>query len=254
MKSSIYSAVIIAKNEERTIASCIRAMKQITDDVIVVLDHRSDDKTRYISEEMGARVYIKKWEGYSENKNFGVSLAINDWILCPDADEIPNDELIKNIKELKPELNKVYKFNIQTFFGDYAVRYCGWFPDWNIRLYNRQVMRWNDSKVHEKLVATKPVQPTRVDGLLLHYSFIDKVHMEQKFDYYAKMRAEEWIRQDKKPKWYKQWLGPTFRFFRTYILKAGFLDGKYGWIIAHNEYILKKKELVYWRAMYRKEN
>ncbi|MBK8628022.1 MAG: glycosyltransferase family 2 protein [Saprospiraceae bacterium] len=246
---TIFSAVIIAKNEEIIISKTITALLQVTDDVVIVLDDRSMDATNRIALDLGARVYHKSWEGYSANKNFGIDKAKNDWILCLDADEVLDDTLVLQLNQLKPDVSNVYEMNIQTYLGQYPVKYCGWFPDWNIRLFNKTVMRWNDSYVHEKLVSKNKLKHTRISGLIRHYSFNDEAHMISKFDYYAKLRANEWIKSGKKPPIIKQWFGPLFRFVRTYILKLGILDGKYGYIIAKNEYKLKLKELKYWKEM-----
>lgn len=244
-QDQFYSAVVIAKNEARTISACILALQKITDDIIIVLDDRSDDETCHIAENLGAKVYRKIWEGYSANKNFGAAKALNDWILCPDADEVLNEELIQSLKNIKPDLRHTYAMKRRTWFGDYPVRYCGWYPDWNIRLYNRKVMQWNGNYVHEKLESTIKLTKLKVDGIVEHYSFTDEGHMKEKFIHYAKMRAEEWKKSGKRPSKIKQWLGPAFRFLRTYIIKRGFLDGKTGYIISKNEYILKQKELEY---------
>lgn len=243
--SSIYSAVIIAKNEAYTIAKCILALKKITNDIIIVLDDRSDDQTESIALSQGAKVYKKPWEGYSINKNFGVEKAENDWIICVDADEVIDDTLAVNIKHLIPSTDSVYLMNIKTYLGDYPVRYCGWFPDWNIRLFNKNVMRWNDNYVHEKLVSDVPLKSEKIQGQIDHFSFRDEAHMKIKYDYYARLRAEEWRKAQKSPPLIKKYFGPYFRFFRTYFLKLGILDGKAGFTIAKNEYHLKKDELKY---------
>lgn len=243
--STLYSAVIIAKNEAYTITRCIVAVKKITDDIIVVLDDRSDDQTESIALSQGTKVYKKPWEGYSKNKNFGVEIAENDWIICVDADEVINDTLAANIKHLNPSADSVYLMNIQTYLGDYPVRYCGWFPDWNIRLFNKKVMKWNDNYVHEKLVSDVPLKSIKIQGQIDHFSFRDEEHMKLKYDYYARLRAEEWKKAQKYPPLIKRYFGPYFRFFRTYILKLGILDGKVGLTIAKNEYYLKKDELKY---------
>ncbi len=248
-KNNIFSAVVLAKNDEKIIGRCIEKLKQITDDIIIILDDRSADNTEVIAIESGARVFKKAWAGYSINKNFGIQQAINDWILCPDSDEILDDKLIESINTLKPEQDTAYEMNIMTYLGDYAVKHCGWFPDWNIRLFNKNTMQWNNSGVHEKLTSENQVKRKRLQGLIHHYSFTDEAHMQSKYEYYAKLRAEEWISKRVKPPFIKRLVGPEFRFFRTYILKAGILDGKPGWTIAKNEYILKKKELFYWREI-----
>lgn len=246
--NQLYSAVIIAKNEERTIGDVINALLQLTDDIIVVLDDRSIDGTHKIAKELGAQVYVKTWEGYSANKNFGVSKAHHDWILCPDADEVFDDTLIHYLQRLIPDISRVYEMNRQTYFCGYAVKYCGWFPDWVVRLYHKDMLNWNASLVHEKLETKHNISHTKVPGLIKHFSFANESEMQSKFDYYARLRADEWTNSQKKPSKLKQWFGPYFRFLRTFILKLGILDGKYGFIIAKNELILKQKELKYWKS------
>jgi glycosyltransferase involved in cell wall biosynthesis len=247
MTETKYSAVIIAKNDESTIGECILAMQKLTNDILIVLDDRSDDNTENICLQHGARLIKKPWEGYSKNKNFGADHAKNDWILCPDADEVFDDILIQKLKEINPKDDQVYEMNRLTYFMKTAVKHSGWFPDWNIRLYNKKSMRWNDSLVHESLESTYPLRRQRLSGIVRHYSFRDENHMKEKYDIYAKLRANEWIKANKKPSIFKMWFGPYFRFVRTFILKLGFLDGKTGYTIAKNDFILKRKEIYYWR-------
>lgn len=238
--------VIIAKNEEITLGKCLKSLNRITDDIIVVLDNTSDDRTEEIATLSGARVFKKKWEGYSVNKKFGIDKAKNDWIIWVDADEVINDELASNIIMLNPSSDKVYLMNRLTYMGNYPVKHCGWFPDWNTRLFNRKVMRWNDNYVHEKLVSDHNLVKEKLSGLIDHFSFRDEAHMKEKFENYSKLRAEEWKKSGKTPNIFKKLFGPYFRFFRTYLLKGGFLDGKTGFTIAKNEYYLKKNELKYY--------
>lgn len=240
-----FSAVVIAKNEGHIIQRCISALSLVTEDIIIVVDDSTTDNTAQLSKAAGAQVFVRPWEGYSANKNFGVSQANNDWIICVDADEILDQKLIDSLNSLDAKDDCVYEMNIQTFFGSYPVRHCGWFPDWNIRLFNKQVMSWNGNYVHEKLTSTIALQHTRLPGLIQHYSFIDEVDMVTKFDNYARLRAAEWEKAGKTPSLLKRLFGPQFRFFKTYILNRGFLDGKVGYTIAKNEYILKQKEQQY---------
>ena len=244
-----YSAVIIAKNEAITIGKTITALWQVTRDVIVILDDRSDDNTETIALQLGASVYRKSWEGYSANKNYGVDKAKNDWILCLDADEVLDEELIQNLNNLKPNPENIYQMNRLTYFGEYPVRYCGWFPDWNIRLFNKKVSRWNNNYVHEKLVSSTPIKNVRIPGLIRHYSFSSEEQMVAKFDIYARFGAKEWVNSGKEPPLIKKIFGPYFRFIRTYILKLGILDGRVGFTISKNEFILKAKEIKYYKEL-----
>lgn len=243
------SAVVIAKNEERTILACLTALTKVSDDVILVLDDGSEDQTASIASPLPVRILRYPWRGYSASKNYGASLAKHNWILCLDADEVPDSTLTNTLQSLTPDKDCVYKMNIRTWFGSYPVRYCGWYPDWNIRLYNRETMTWSADFVHEKLVSNRQLREERLDGKIEHYSFADEQHMKTKYLYYARLRAEEWVRAGKSPSIIKIVAGPAFRFFRTFILKLGILDGRTGWIIAKNEYILKKNELRFYRQI-----
>lgn len=248
------SAVIIAKDEERTIGRCLDALLQVTDDIQLVLDTRSCDATAEIAEKKGVRVIPFAWQGYSAGKNAGASYAKNDWILCPDADEVLSDALIQSLRHLSVQDDRIYLMNIQTWFGTHPVQYCGWYPDWNIRLYNRQTTHWSNDLVHEKLVSEKPLIREKIAGDIEHFSFENEGHMIEKYRYYAQLRAEEWVRRDRVPPKIKRWFGPVFRFFRTYFLKLGFLDGKTGWIIAKNEYRLKRNEWVFYDSIKNKHS
>ncbi|MBK9151749.1 MAG: glycosyltransferase family 2 protein [Saprospiraceae bacterium] len=238
------SGVIITKNESANIARCITSLQKVTDDIIVVDDYSEDD-TCIIAEAMGARVFQRDWEGYSRNKNFGNAQAKNDWILSLDADEELSDALVQEIRELKVQPGIAWMVNRKSFCIGIPVHFCGWNPDWNIRLFNRIEMRWDNKLVHEKLEALTNVRLLKLKAPLYHYTYKSEAHIKAKFDHYARLRAKEWVSSGKNPGFIKRIFGPAFRFFRTYILKLGILDGKIGWIISSNEYILKKKEWQY---------
>ena len=250
MKSEI-SGVVITKNESANIARCITSLQKITEDIVVVDDY-SDDDTREIAESMGARVYLRDWEGYSRNKNFGNSQVKNDWILSLDADEELSNELVEEIKALKPQPGNAWMVNRKSFCIGVPVYFCGWNPDWNIRFFNRHEMQWDNKLVHEKLEALQDLRIHKFKTPLYHYTYRSEEHIAAKFDHYARLRAKEWITSGKNPGILKRCFGPAFRFFRTYILKLGILDGRIGWIISCNEYILKKKEWKYY-DLYRKQ-
>jgi len=242
-----FSVVIIANNEERTIDQCLASMVPLSDDVILVLDHKSSDGTKDIAKKYTVSIYEHEWQGYSETKNYGASKAKYPWVLSIDADEVADENLSSQLMGFSPVDNTVYQCIRRTWISDYPVKYCGWYPDEVIRLYNRNDIKWNKNLVHERLVMSEKTETKTLNGILDHYSFIDEDHMQQKFDRYAYLRAQEWISSGRKPSFLKQTFGPAFRFFKTYIIKLGILDGRYGWIIAKNEYLMKNKELIYWR-------
>ena len=100
------STIIITYNEEENIASCIKSLQEISDEILVI-DSKSNDRTRYIAQELGATVVETEWKGYSDTKNFGNNIAKNNWILSIDADEVLSEELINSFKNLKLDIKKV---------------------------------------------------------------------------------------------------------------------------------------------------
>lgn len=243
------SVVILAKNEEHVIGRCLAAAVRISEDVVVVLDEGSADATESICREAGVKVIRHPWQGYAATKNFGVSQAKYDWILSLDADEVADDTLVSQITRLDPVHGTVYLLNRLTYFGSHPVRWCGWYPEWNKRLYHRHQAMWDQSLVHEKLTSSEDKHEVRLPGILHHYSFRGEEDMKQKFDRYAHLRAMEWVRSAKTPSRIKKTFGPLFRFFKTYVIKLGFLEGSTGWTIARNEYLMKKKELTYFAEL-----
>ena len=167
------SIVIITKNEADIIAACIQKSRLITDD-IVVIDNGSTDDTLDIAGIYGCRIYEKKWDGYGSNKNKGIGAAKYDWILSIDADEVPDDELIRSLHKLKfnnPSI--VYDIKFKSYFGKKLIRFGSWGRDHHIRLFNRNLVKWSETLVHETLILPENIQIKKIRGHLHHYSVKD---------------------------------------------------------------------------------
>lgn len=236
------SAVIITKNEGTNIGRCIRALQQVAHEIIVI-DAFSTDATVRIAQAAGAIVLQKKWVGYGYNKNLGNQLAQYDWILSIDADEVLSPELITTIRQLSPQPERVYAINRLVNFAGQWVHHSGWHPDWKVRLFNKQMVRWEEAAlVHEQLQipANYTVQP--LEGLLYHYSYQNDQDHWKRIEYYAQLSAQEMASAGKRASFIKLYLSPIARFFRTYFLKKGFLDGYLGWKISYrNAYLVYRK-------------
>jgi glycosyltransferase involved in cell wall biosynthesis len=225
------SAVIIALNEEDHMADCVRQARKFCDEVIVI-DAESSDQTVELAKANGAQVVVRPWQGFGPTKNFGNDLARNDWILSLDADEVLSDQWIENNRSLVPENGKVYRIDLVTFYFGKRLRHSGFYPLWKNRLFNRKEARWNEDAVHEALVFNKKVSFHKLKGKVWHYSFKSREAYRSKLDMYARLGAEKWIKQGKNINWLKKTAGPAFRFFKTYILDLGLLDGRAGLEIA----------------------
>lgn len=225
------SVVIITLNEAAQIAACLEPLKKVSDDIVVV-DAFSNDETGAICKQYGARVFEKKWDNYSVNKNFGNSKAKHDWILSIDADEILSEELINSILGLNPEKGKVYALDrISSFCGKW-IHHGSWYPDWKVRLFNRKEVQWQGDFVHETLNIPAGHELIRMPGKLWHNTFQNPEEYSQRQKKYADLAGRALFEKGKPYNFIKQWGAPIFRFVRDYFLKRGILDGKAGFTIA----------------------
>jgi glycosyltransferase involved in cell wall biosynthesis len=225
------SIVIITHNEQDNIADCIRSVKPLTDDIIVI-DAGSDDDTIEIANREGARSFSVTWQGYGWSRNFGAAQAKNDWILALDADERLSPELIASLSGIticNPEI--AYRFRRKNFIGPTEVRFGTMAHDKVTRLYNRNYSSWDFSIVHEKLLS-KSARSVKINGHVLHFAFDDLKDYHAKAIQYAEMSAEKYFAEGKKAGVIKRFLSPVFNSLKSYILYCGFLQGKQGFSIA----------------------
>ncbi len=244
---SSISAVIITYNESANIARCISSLKNVVDE-ITVSDSNSTDDTKNIAEQLGAKVFVRAFEGYGATKNFANNQATNNWIFSIDADEELDKNLADYILSIKPHLNETTVYECQrlnNYCGTW-INHGGWYPDKKVRLFNKQHVKWNLAEVHETLEIPEHYNKQLLNGKLLHYSYTSVAGHLSKIEKYSTRGAEEAFKKGKKSSWVKLYLSPAFRFIRDYIFKLGFLDGKYGFIIAKltaKEVYLKYKKL-----------
>lgn len=227
------TAVIITFNEERNIARCLQSIHTIADEVVVV-DSLSTDRTQEICEQFGVRFVSHPWEGYAMQKNYAHTLASHDLILSMDADEALSDELIASIAEVKKQdvEHKVFSMNrLMNYCGTW-IHHGGWYPETKIRIFDRRYAEWENLKVHEVLKYPADFQVVHLKGDILHYSYYTVEEHQRQFDKFATLWAEGTYERGKKVTMAGAYLHAFWRFVRDYIFKAGFLDGRYGWIIA----------------------
>lgn len=226
------SVVLITKNEAAILSQSIPLLKQISDDIIII-DNDSTDGTIAIAKAYGCRVYQKNWSGYGANKNKGIQLARYDWILSVDGDEVPDATLIKSLQSFdNKDDNQVYDIAFKPYLGDKLIRFGNWGRDHHIRLFNRALVRWTETPVHETLILPQQVTVKKITGHLHHYSARNKQELETKIIHYAKLSAVKYLENGKNANFIKMKLAPVFHFIKSYIFLLGFLDGRAGFIIA----------------------
>jgi len=223
------SAVIIAKNEEKNIARAIESCLLVCDEIIV-MDSGSTDKTIEIAKGYEkAKVFDVQWQGFSATKNLGNTEASGEYILSLDADEALSNNLIIEIQSLILD-GSAYKIPRLTNYCGKWIRYSGWRPDYQLRLFPRGKAQWNQNEVHEKLEHELIVKSLEHD--LLHYSYYSISDHIQRIDSYTNLGAQMVLQKKQSFLLVHAVFRSKFKFIRMYILKLGFLDGFYGFIIA----------------------
>lgn len=244
------SACIITFNEEKNIAEAVKSVSWA--DEIIVVDSESTDKTVETAESLGAKVISRKWEGFSRQKQFAVNSASNGWIFSLDADERVSDRLKVEILQLKnrPETVAADGFRIPrlSFYMHRPIRHSGWYPDWQLRLFNRRRGKWKDVLIHESIEMTENANIKKLSGDILHYSVESAAHHHRMIgERYAPLAAEQMFCGGKRTSFFKIITASAAAFFQTYFLKGGVLDGLPGFCIArfaaHHAFL---KHLLLW--------
>ncbi|NDL64783.1 glycosyltransferase family 2 protein [Acerihabitans arboris] len=227
------SVVLITYNEAELLPACLASVQWA--DEIVVLDSSSTDLTRQIAAEAGARVFeAKAWPGFGKQRQRAQEHATGDYILMLDADERVTTELKRSIEKIinqPPQPDTVYSCARANLFLGRFMRHSGWYPDRVIRLYARANYRYNDNAVHESL-DIRQARVVKLDGSLQHLTCRDLMAFQRKQLQYAEAWALERHRQDKTCGFISI-IGHTLgAFIKTWLLRAGFLDGKQGLLLA----------------------
>jgi glycosyltransferase involved in cell wall biosynthesis len=228
------SAIIITYNEARNIARCLNALKGVADEVIVV-DSYSGDQTVAIAESLGARVLLHEFEGYGEQKIVAMNEARHDWILSLDADEELSSELRESILAVRDKQeHDAYTFNFLTNYCGKWIRHCGWYPNPKMRFWNKTKGYMKADKVHEGFELDPGTSVGFLKGDILHHSFPTISAHLKKIEQYSEIGARFDVARGKKVSLLKLWLAPRWMFFMLYIIRGGFLDGYYGYVVCKN--------------------
>lgn len=225
------SATIITFNEERNVARVIESLRCC--DEILVLDSGSNDRTVEIATNLGARVVEASWHGYAAQKNIAAELASHDWILALDADESLSEALeaeIWQIKKAGPKFNGYTVPRLAQYLGRWIL-HSGWHPDRKVRLFDRRKAKWVGQFVHESVTVDGPVGHLKSN--LLHFTCDSLSQHLRTMDRYTTLAAEEIVARDQSVTFGRLLLDPPWIFFRTFVLKLGFLDGVEGLAIAY---------------------
>lgn len=224
------STIIITKNEEQQIRSCIEAV--LWTDEIVVLDCGSSDNTKNICREFAPKVklYETDWPGFGKQKNRALDLATSDWILSIDADEIVPTEL-KNemLLAVKCDSYVAYQIPLQNHFLNRQIKYC-FKKDLHIRLAKKGFCKFSDEIVHEKIIINGRIG--RLQEKLNHFSYANLEELIDKINSYSTLGSLKLYQSQKKTSFVQALAYASWRFIKIYFINLGFLDGLPGFIMA----------------------
>jgi glycosyltransferase involved in cell wall biosynthesis len=224
------SATLITRNEEQNIEEALRSLSWVNE--IVVVDSGSDDATVGICRKFTDRVYVRQWTGYVDQKNFAVAQARHDWILSLDADERVSPALAAEIQSLLGSTPARHGYRIPrvTFFMGRWIRHGDWYPDYQLRLFDRRRGRFEGGQVHESV--RLPDDVGFLKGEIRHYTYRSLSAYLKRLEQYSTLAARDLQRKGKVATALKLLGDPPATFVRAFILKRGFLDGVPGLMAA----------------------
>jgi glycosyltransferase involved in cell wall biosynthesis len=226
------SVIIIAFNEERNIGRCIDSVIPVADEIIV-LDSYSTDDTVAIARSKGAIVKQASFTGHIQQKNRALQLSSNNFVLSLDADEALDQQLTESILAIKKNFtSRAYKMNRCTNYCGRFIRYGLWYPDRKVRLFDKRVATWGGVNPHDKIILTGNTKVVHLKGDILHYSYNTIAEHQSQNNYFSSISAKALYEKGKRFKWWKILVNPLWSFVNGYILRGGFVDGIYGFIIA----------------------
>jgi glycosyltransferase involved in cell wall biosynthesis len=239
------TVTVITRNEAANIAAALESVRWA--DEIIVVDAESTDETVAIARRYTDKVVVRPWPGYVAQKNFAATAASHDWILSLDADERVSPALAREIGALLEGQPTAAGYRIPrvTFHFGRWIRSTDWYPDFQLRLYDRRRGQWTGRHVHESVRVEGP--RARLRGEIQHYAYRDIAHHVQTIDRYTTLAARQMFEDGRRASWVDILVTPRLTFFRNYVLRGGFRDGTAGLVISvMNAYYVGLKFAKLW--------
>jgi len=236
---------IITRNEAAHVADAIDSVAWA--DEVVVVDSESTDDTTTIAARHRARVFVRTWPGYVAQKNYAATMATHDWILSLDADERVTPALAAEMRELlaTDPAHAAYRMPRVTWHLGRWIRTTDWYPDHQLRLYDRRTAGWTGKYVHEAVTVRGTVGELR--GELQHFAFRDIADHLETIDRYTTFAARQMHENARRTGFLELVLHPPLAFLRNYLLRGGIRDGVAGLVISlMNSYYVFLKFAKLW--------
>jgi len=243
------SVTIITRNEAANIGAALASVAWA--DEIVVVDSQSTDDTVTIARQHTGRVVVREWPGFVDQKNHAASIANHDWILSLDADERVTPELAREIRETLSgtPAHAAYRIPRVTWHFGRWIRSTDWYPDYQLRLYDRRSAHWSGRYVHEAVTVRGTIG--RLNHHLQHYAYRDVADHMETLDRYTTYAARQMSESGRRAGLLQLAGHPPLAFLRNYLARGGFRDGAAGFIIsAMNAYYVFLKYAKLWEVQH----
>jgi glycosyltransferase involved in cell wall biosynthesis len=224
------SVVVITKNEEANIKDCLESVKWA--DEIIVVDDNSTDNTVEIAQNYTDRIFEKKMEIEGRHRNWAYAQARNSWVLSLDADERVTPELKLEITAAIADAGEFKAFNIprRNYIGNYWVKYGGWYPGAQLKLFKKEDFRWEEAEVHPRAFLKGPSKQLNSD--IIHYSYKDFEDFLNKMNKQTTLEALKWVRDKRRMGLGRAIRRTVDRFMRTFLRKKAYKDGFTGFMVS----------------------
>ena len=239
------SLVMIAKNEEKNIAKSLESVKGLVSEIIVV-DSGSTDNTNKIAQSYGAKIFKRPFDNFSAQKNYALSLALNEWVLHLDADEVLSEQLKEEIRNaVETAQCDGFMLTRENFFLGRKMKYSGVAKEDRLRLAKKSLSKYVGGIIHEELVVDGKVG--KLNNVFYHYTCQNLDGYFNKFEQYTTFGALKMAGKNKKSNIIDIVFRPPIEFTKRYILKLGFLDGFEGfvWAVLGSYYTFAKYIKLY---------
>lgn len=222
--------VLITRNAAATIERTLQSLVAFPE--VVIYDNGSTDGTLDVCGRFpNVRVVTGDFFGYGPTKSHAVSLARGDWVLSIDADEYLSEALLVELDEIRlDEPSVAYMVERHNLMLGKDVRRGGLGGNWLVRIFNRRRCQFSDVPVHEKVIVPPDCSTVRLRGALWHQACTDLNQILDKINRYSDLNRRNGAPP---PSLLNIWLRSTWSFFKSYVLKRGFLEGWRGIVIAH---------------------
>lgn len=243
------TATIIARNEEEKLPKAISSIKNLVDEVVIVVDPRTSDKTREVGQKLGAKCYLRDFDNFENQKNFAKSQARGEWILSLDADEEIPLALAKEIKKaIQSNEFDGYLIPRRNFLLGREIKYTRWSPDKHIWLFKRDRGRWA-GEIHEEVELKGEIG--ELENAKIHHSYKTVTDFMNMVNSYTELEAKRKAKNGERFNFFKMIFDAKKSFIGRYFYKMGFLDGWQGFALS---YMMAIYRLTTWVKVWEKSH